>query len=104
MITEGTKVKLAINQQVGEKSPLVDLLNTLEPEVVGSSVEQGIPGRKYIVAFEVEHMAAIQQATNKEFHTKVNVQLQIVGLNPRLGRPKDPRPWYTVYSDEVSPA
>ena len=104
MISVGTKVKLAINQLVGEKSPLVDLLNTLEAEVVWSGTRDYVPGREYTVAFEVEHMAAIQQATNKEFRTKVNVQLQIVGLNRNLGRPKDPRPWYAVYSDEISPA
>ena len=104
MIAAGTKVKLAIKTGQGEKSPLIDLLNTLEAEVVWSGEQTYAPGREYIVAFEVEHMEAIQQATNKEFRTKVNVQLQIVGLNRLLGRPKDPRPWYRVYSGELSPA
>ena len=102
MIKTGTRVSLKIAN--GEKSPLVDLLNTLEGEVIKHTVEADITGIIYCVAFELEHMDTIQKARNEEAGTKFNCQLAIVGLNKFLGRPTDPRFWYTVYCDELEPA
>jgi len=102
MIEIGTRVKLKIAN--GQKSPLVDLLNTLEGEVIKHTVEADITGVIHCVAFELEHMPAIQKARNEEAGTKHDCQLPIVGLNRFLGRPKDARFWHTVYADELTPA
>lgn len=102
MIKAGTKVKVAINQFDRDKvSPLITLLNTLEAEVLTSdALESGI-GRQYAVAFDLDQLPAIQKARNEEEGVKFDCQLPIVGLNVFLGRPKDARFWYNVYSDEI---
>ena len=102
MIAAGTRVRLHIPNTT-RPSPLVALLNTLKGEVLHSAVEADIVGRVYSVAFELEHMDAIQQARNEEANTKFHCQLPIVGLNRFLGRPKDARFWYTIYADELTP-
>lgn len=102
MLKVGTKVK--VHMKDPSNSVLIKLLNTLEGEIVGKTPGFSFESDGYEVAYESEHLEAIQKATNEHFDTKVKVQLRFVHLCQRLKRPKDTRYHMLAFKNEVTPA
>ena len=98
----GTKVRC--NMQDETDSDLFKLLNTLEGEIVGHREKDSTIKFSYQVAFPVEHIDAIQVASQSHFDTKVKINLPIVGLNKSLNNPKDKRYYTLAFVSEVKPA
>ena len=101
MIKVGTRVKVKMKNPSG--SELIKLLNSFGGEVIKIYPKGAIGENSCLVAYDVEHLPAIQEANNKHFGTKVTTQLTIVGLNRSLNMPKDKRYYLLAYLTEVTP-
>lgn len=101
MIPNETRVK--VNMKNESNSVLIELLNSLGGQVIKGYPENPFDEPNYLVAYDAEHLSAIQEATNKHFGTKVKVQLDLVGLNRNLGMPKDPRFYLMAHHKELTP-
>lgn len=102
MIKAGTRVKVSMVNPAD--SPLIKLLNTLGGEVIKVYPTNGDFPDACLVAFDEEHLDAIQVANDQHFGGKVKTQLTIVGLNRSLAMPKDKRYYLMAYLKEVAPA
>lgn len=101
MIKVGTKVSVKMYNPAA--SPLIKLLNSLGGEVIKVYPPTGEFSDSCLVAYDVKHLPAIQEANDKHFGTKVKTQLTIVGLNRILAMPKDERYYLMAYLKEVTP-
>ena len=101
MIENGTRVK--VNMRNPGDSKLLKLLNSLGGEIIKGYPENSLDGPNYLVAYDTEHLPAIQEASSEHFGTKVKVQLCIVGLNKSLKMPKDPRFYLMAFAQELKP-
>ena len=84
-------------------SPLIALLNKIgQGEVVHVGPVSGQAEQHYAVAFDDEHLEAIQEASNNHFGVKKH-QMSFVCLRLAFGRPKDTRYFVIAFESEVTP-
>ena len=102
MIEKGTRVNVSMLNPAD--SPLIALLNSLGGEVIHAHPDNGEFPDSFLVAYDVEHLPAIQKANDKHFGGKAKTQLAIVGLNRSLAMPKDERYYLQAYLTEITPA
>ena len=101
MVKAGTRV--IVNMDNSQESALIGLLNSLGGEVIHNYPDKSDGTQNCLVAYDLEHLDAIQEANNKHFKVK-NTQLTVVGLARHLNRPTDKRFYLMAHCDEVRPA